>query len=97
MDKYNPSLAAAKLDVVNERIDQHMCQLFHTEVLKKFSHDSQTEGEINCFVVLNSSLMYIFSWPLEILLPSVLNNLKEQKSFVFRVSDGMGMNIRSSK
>jgi hypothetical protein len=46
---------------------------------------------------LNSSLMYIFSWPLEILLPSVLNNLKEQKSFVFRVSDGMGMNIRSSK
>nr|CAH0102024.1 unnamed protein product [Daphnia galeata] len=76
MNKYNPSLAAAKLEVVNERIDQQMCQLFHTEVLKKFSHDSQTE---------------------EILLPSVLNNLKEQKSFVFRVSDGMGINIKSSK
>ena len=44
MNKYNPSLAAAKLEVVNERIDQQMCQLFHTEVLKKFSHDSQTEG-----------------------------------------------------
>lgn len=44
MDKY-PSLASAKVDVVNERIDQHMCQLFHTEVLKKFSHEGQTEGK----------------------------------------------------
>lgn len=48
MDKY-PSLAAAKLDVVNERIDQQMCQLFHTEVLKKFSHESQTEGKLKSF------------------------------------------------
>ncbi len=61
MDKqYNPSLAAAKIDVVNERIDQQMCRLFHTEVLKKFSHGSQTEGKINCFGVLNSLLMYFF-------------------------------------
>ena len=45
MDKY-PSLAAAKVDVVNERIDQQMCQFFHTEVLKKFSHESQTEGKL---------------------------------------------------
>ena len=61
MDKYNPSLAAAKLDVVNERIDQQMCQLFHTEVLKKFSHDSQTEGKMHCYVMLNTLLIIFVS------------------------------------
>ncbi len=54
MDKYEkyPSLAAAKVDVVNERIDQQMCQLFHTEVLKKFSHESQTEGKLKLLIHL---------------------------------------------
>ena len=33
----------------------------------------------------------------EILLPSVLNNLKEQKAYVHRLSDGMGVNLKSSK
>lgn len=47
MEKYNPSLAVAKVDVVNDRIDQHMCQFFHTEVLKKLSHDGQAEGKIS--------------------------------------------------
>ena len=61
MEKYNPSLAAAKLDIVNERIDQQMCQLFHTEVLKKFSHDSQTEGKINCYIKLNNFVYTLFS------------------------------------
>lgn len=43
------SLGAAKLEIVNGRIDQQMCQLFHTEVLRKFSHDSQTEGKSGTF------------------------------------------------
>ena len=39
-----PSIASAKIDVANERIDQLLCNLYHTQVLKKFSQDDQNEG-----------------------------------------------------
>lgn len=41
----NPSVTSAKIDVLNERIDQQICHLFHTEMLKKFSHATQCEGK----------------------------------------------------
>lgn len=97
MEKYNPSLAVAKVDVVNERIDQHMCQFFHTEVLKKLSQDGQTEGEIHFVHLIKQGVDVVAFKPLEMLLPSALNNLKEQKAFIFQLSDGMGMNIKSSR
>ena len=45
-----------------------------------------------CVLVLILNLHHV-----EILLPSVLNNLKEQKAYVHRLSDGMGVNLKSSK
>ena len=39
-----PSIACAKMDVANKRVDQALCNLYHTQVLKKFGQDEQNEG-----------------------------------------------------
>ena len=45
MEKY-PSLATAKIGIINEKIDKQMCQVYHTPILKKFSNESHHDGII---------------------------------------------------
>lgn len=91
MDAKATTLNMARLDVLSDKIDQQMCQLMHTELLKKFSNDSEAEGkENNVIIVIILKLRICF---VEITLPPALDDLKGQKSFVLQLADSMGFNI----
>ena len=50
MEKY-PSLATAKFGIVNENIDKHMGQVYHTSILKKFSNENHRDGIVKMMTI----------------------------------------------
>jgi len=56
MEKY-PSLATAKIGIINEKIDKQMCQVYHTPILKKFSNESHHDGIVEFIKVFVSFIL----------------------------------------
>ena len=95
MEKY-PSLSSAKVDVALERLDKQMSQVYHTEILKKFSHEAHSDGICTEKFSQHTFQCHSNTFSSEMVFPSVLHQLKDQRSHVFHMADSMGMNISTT-